>query len=282
MKDKEIAVIGSGTMGMAIAQLILFKGYRVITLTIEPIETGSKKMEELLNASVNKNKITTSEKDMYFAQYRITNDPEKLSECYMAIEAIVEDLDEKIKCFQMLDKICKDETIICTNTSSLSVTKLASITNRADKIIGLHFFNPVISTKMVEIVTGLRVSEETILECIEFVKSLDREFIVVQDTPGFLVNYLQYAFRLNAIRMVERGIAKPSDIDKAAKLALGHPMGPFELQDMVGLDITYNAVSSIFEETKDLTFAPPVLLKRMVEAGYLGKKSGRGFYDYSK
>ena len=181
-----------------------------------------------------------------------------------------------------MDKILPKESILATNTSCFSIIDIAAKTNRKDKVLGLHFMNPAPLMKLVEIVKSIATSNETVEIAKEFIKSLGKTGIIAKDAPGFIVNYLQYPFRLNAIRMLERGLASKEDIDTAAKLGLGHPMGPLELQDLVGLDITYEATKDIYEETKDPNFVPPVLMKKMIAAGWLGRKTGRGFYNYKK
>ncbi|HRV29691.1 MAG TPA: 3-hydroxyacyl-CoA dehydrogenase NAD-binding domain-containing protein, partial [Spirochaetia bacterium] len=198
------------------------------------------------------------------------------------IEAIIEKVELKQSVFSDIEKIVSKDTLLATNTSSLSIIEIAQGLKDPSRLIGIHFFNPAPVMKLVEIVRSLVVREDVVKRAKQFAASLDKEVILSKDTPGFVVNYLQYPFRLNAIRMLEQGMATKEDIDKAAKLGLGHPMGPFELQDLVGLDVTYNAVKAIYEETKDPAMAPPVLLKRMVEAGLLGRKTGKGFYEYPK
>lgn len=282
MNIKKIFVIGTGTMGVGICQVALTKGYDVTVATSKPIEIATEKIDKALSKAVAKQKLSEDGKLESLKRFSATNNLEDAKDADLVIEAVSENMELKESYFKRLDEICKRETILASNTSSLSVTNIASKTKRMDKVIGIHFFNPVPAMKLVEIVKNMFCSQETIDIATEFVKSLDKEVIFSNDTPGFIVNYLQYPFRLHAIRMVERGIATPEEIDKAAKLGLGHPMGPLELQDLVGLDVTYNAVSAIYEETKDPMMAPPVLMKRMVEAGLLGRKTGRGFYQYNK
>ncbi len=190
-------------------------------------------------------------------------------------------MDVKQALFRELEALVSPECILATNTSSLSLADIASSMKNPSRLAGIHFFNPVPAMKLVEVVCTDVADEAVIQEAEAFAKSLGKTTIRAKDTPGFVVNYLQYPFRLNAIRMVEKGLATPQDIDTAAKLALGHPMGPLELQDMVGLDVTYYATSSIYEKTGDPAMKPPKILKDMVEAGQLGRKTGKGFYDYS-
>jgi 3-hydroxybutyryl-CoA dehydrogenase len=198
------------------------------------------------------------------------------------VEAVQENMEVKQKVFKELDKACPPHTLFGTNTSSLSIIDIASVTGRPEKVIGLHFMNPVPLMKLLEIVKSVTTSEEVLEICTEFGKSLGKTVIIAKDTPGFIVNYLQYPFRLNAIRMLEAGMATKEDIDAAATLGLSNPMGPLALQDLVGLDVTYAGALSVYEATGDPKFLPPVLMKKMIAAGWLGRKTGKGFYDYKK
>lgn len=283
MEIKNVGIVGCGTMGAGIAQVCAQAGYRVIIL--EKNETflniGLDKIKAFMDKGKAKGKITKEEMDLTLKRIKGTTIIRSLSNCELVIEAAVENLSIKQELFAEMDKVCPPHTILATNTSSLSIIEIASRTNRKDKIIGIHFMNPAPIMKLVEIVKSIATSDETIRIASEFVVSLDKTIIMAKDNPGFIVNYLQYPFRLNAIRMLERGLATKEDIDIAATLGLGHPMGPLALQDLVGLDITYAAVKSIYEETKDPNFAPPVLLKQMVAAGWLGRKTGKGFYEYN-
>jgi 3-hydroxybutyryl-CoA dehydrogenase len=184
--------------------------------------------------------------------------------------------------FKTLDEVCQANAILATNTSSLSIIDMASATLRPDKLIGLHFMNPVPLMKLLEIVRSIATSEETFQTCKAFGQSLGKAVIVAKDTPGFIVNYLQYPFRLHAIRMLEAGLATREDIDAAATLGLGHPMGPLALQDLVGLDVTYAGALATYEATKNPMFFPPVMMRKMIAAGWLGRKTGKGFYEYPR
>jgi len=279
---KTVGVIGLGTMGSGIIQICAEKGYQVKVLarSEESIKKGKGRIESFMNKGIEKGKITVEHKEAVFSRITWTMDKKDFADCDLIIEAAAEDMGLKKQIFAEMEEIVPAHAIFATNTSSLSVAEMAAATKRPDKVIGIHFFNPVQLMKLVEIVKTIVVSEETVATATKFVKSLDKEIIYAKDYPGFIVNYLQYPFRLHAIRMVEQGLATPEDIDKAAKLGLGHPMGPLELQDLVGLDVTYNACKAIFEETKDPKFAPPVLMKKMIDAGKLGRKTGEGFYKY--
>jgi len=203
------------------------------------------------------------------------------SDCDLIIEAIIEDMEEKKKVFSQLDEICPPHTILSTNTSSLCITEMASVTNRPEKVLGLHFFNPVPVMKLLEIVCTILTSEETLEIAKRFGSSLGKTTIIAKDTPGFIVNLLLVPYLLDAIRALESGVATKEDLDCGMKLGCGHPMGPIELLDLVGLDTTLYIADAMYEEFKDPRYAAPPLLRRMVLAGKLGRKSGKGFYDYA-
>jgi len=280
----KLGVIGSGTMGYGIAQAAAQKGYEVLLYDImqDQLDKAKNSIAASLKGRVAKGKISQEEMDSVIGNITTSTDIQKLADREIIIEAIIEKVELKQSVFSDIEKIVSKDTLLATNTSSLSIIEIAQGLKDPSRLIGIHFFNPAPVMKLVEIVLSLVVREDVVKRAKQFAASLDKEVILSKDTPGFVVNYLQYPFRLNAIRMLEQGMATKEDIDKAAKLGLGHPMGPFELQDLVGLDVTYNAVKAIYEETKDPAMAPPVLLKRMVEAGLLGRKTGKGFYEYPK
>jgi 3-hydroxybutyryl-CoA dehydrogenase len=279
----KLGVIGSGTMGYGIAQAAAQKGYEVLLYDIMQDQLDkANSIAASLKGRVAKGKISQEEMDSVIGNITTSTDIQKLADREIIIEAIIEKVELKQSVFSDIEKIVSKDTLLATNTSSLSIIEIAQGLKDPSRLIGIHFFNPAPVMKLVEIVRSLVVREDVVERAKQFAASLDKEVILSKDTPGFVVNYLQYPFRLNAIRMLEQGMATKEDIDKAAKLGLGHPMGPFELQDLVGLDVTYNAVKAIYEETKDPAMAPPVLLKRMVEAGLLGRKTGKGFYEYPK
>lgn len=279
---RNVGIIGSGTMGSGIAQVCAQNGYKVkiYDISTEQLNRSMSTIRASLEKRVVKGKLSDTELNETMANLEVTLEIDALAESDLTVEAIFEDVDKKREIFLNLERVCREDAILATNTSSLSIIEIASTIKKSERVVGIHFFNPAPAMKLVEIVKSLVTSEETVNIASEFAKSLGKEIIMSKDTPGFIVNYLQYPFRLNAIRMLERGMATAEEIDRAATLGLGHPMGPLALQDMVGLDITYNAVSSIYEETKDPAMAPPVLMKRMVEAGLLGRKTGKGFYEY--
>lgn len=280
----KLGVIGSGTMGYGIAQAAAQKGYEVLLYDIvqDQLDKAKNSIAASLKGRVAKGKISEEEMDCIIGNITTSTDIQNLADRDIIIEAIIEKVELKQNVFSDIEDIVSKDTLLATNTSSLPIIEIAQGLKDPSRLVGIHFFNPAPVMKLVEIVRSLVVREDVVERAKQFAASLDKEVILAKDTPGFVVNYLQYPFRLNAIRMLEQGMATKEDIDKAAKLGLGHPMGPFELQDLVGLDVTYNAVKAIYEETKDPAMAPPILLKRMVEAGLLGRKTGKGFYEYPK
>jgi 3-hydroxybutyryl-CoA dehydrogenase len=284
MKIKKIGVVGCGTMGSGIAQVSSQSGYQVVVLenSEELLKKGLSSISSFLTKGVEKGKVSQQDKDSALARIKGTIEYKDFYDCDLVIEAVNEKMGLKKEIFAELDKICPNHAILASNTSSLSIIDMASVTNRPEKVLGLHFMNPVPLMKLLEIVKSIATNDVVLETCKEFGKSLGKTVIVAKDTPGFIVNYLQYPFRLNAIRMLETGIATKEDIDNAAKLALGHPMGPLELQDLVGLDVTYSGSLAVYEATKDPNFMPPVLMQKMIAAGWLGRKTGKGFYEYKK
>jgi 3-hydroxybutyryl-CoA dehydrogenase len=282
MEIKKTGVVGCGTMGAGIAQVFARSGYQVVVLEVEEerLKKGLSSIESFLRKGMEKGKMTQAEKDATFARIEGTTEYDNFSDCDLVIEAVNEDMNLKQTIFKTLDEVCQANAILATNTSSLSIIDMASATLRPDKLIGLHFMNPVPLMKLLEIVRSIATSEETFQTCKAFGQSLGKAVIVAKDTPGFIVNYLQYPFRLHAIRMLEAGLATREDIDAAATLGLGHPMGPLALQDLVGLDVTYAGALATYEATKNPMFFPPVMMRKMIAAGWLGRKTGKGFYEY--
>ncbi|HSC70142.1 MAG TPA: 3-hydroxybutyryl-CoA dehydrogenase, partial [Candidatus Methylomirabilis sp.] len=231
--------------------------------------------------ALEKGKLTAEAKAKAAANLRGTVSLEDLKDCDLVIEAIIENIEEKKKLYAALDKLCPPPTIFASNTSSLTVIEMAVATGRPDRVCGLHFFNPVPVMKLVEVVRTVRTSEETFRTAFEFARSVGKEPVAAKDNSGFIVNLLLVPYLLDAIRAVEAGVASVEDIDKGMKLGCGHPMGPLTLLDFVGLDTTFYIANIMFEEYREKRYAPPPLLRRMVQAGYYGKKSGLGFYDYS-
>ena len=284
MEIKKVGVVGCGTMGGGIAQLCAQSGYQVVVSEIndELLNKGLAKIEAFLVKGVERGKVAPEAKDATLSRIKGTTSMGDFSDCDLVIEAAVENIEIKKKIFAELDKTCQAKTILASNTSSLSVIDIANATNRQEKVLGLHFFNPPQLMKLLELVKSIAAGEETVKIGKSFGESLGKTVIVAPDVPGFIVNRLQLPFRLDAIRMLEEGIATREDIDTALTLGLGHPMGQLALQDLVGIEVTCAAVSAIYDETKDERYLPPTLMKKMVAAGWLGRKSGKGFYDYSQ
>ena len=282
MAIKNVGVIGCGQMGGGIAQVCAQAGYQVIVSEVseEFLKKGLAVIDASLAKSVEKEKITQQDRETILARIKGTLDMKDFSDCELVIEAAVENLDLKKQIFTDLDKICPGHTILATNTSCLSIIDMAEATSRPDKVLGLHFFNPVPIMRLVEIVSTIATSEETLETGKEFGKSLSKTIVIAQDTPGFIVNRLLVPYLLNAIRMLEAGAATKEDIDAAINLGLNHPMGPLTLADLVGLDTLHFIASGIYQELKDPQYASPTLLTKMVAAGWLGRKAGKGFYDY--
>ncbi|NNG01184.1 MAG: 3-hydroxybutyryl-CoA dehydrogenase [Desulfobacteraceae bacterium] len=281
---QKVGVVGFGIMGSGIAQICAQAGYETYVSEIEKklIDQGLERIERFLEKSVEKKKISLDDKQAAMGRIHGASTMDHFNDCDLVIEAVNENMELKKKIFRALDTVCKEDAILATNTSSLSVIDIAKETKIPDRVAGVHFFNPVPLMKLVEIVKSIVTDDGVIERCREFCVTIGKTPIIAKDSPGFILNYLQYPFRLNAIRMVENGIASKEDIDAAAKFGLGHPMGPLELQDMVGLDTTLSAVDDIYNMTKDPNFAPPMLMRKMVSAGWLGKKTGKGFYEYDE
>jgi 3-hydroxybutyryl-CoA dehydrogenase len=282
MDIKTVGVLGCGLMGAGIAQVCAAAGYRTIVREVEDgfLKKGMGRIEKFLAGGVEKGKLSAEEKDRTLGNLSGTTKLEDLKDCDLVIEAIIENIDEKAKSYAVLDAVCGDQAIFCSNTSSLCITELASKTKRPDRFAGLHFFNPVPLMKLVEVIRGLATSDDTYQKVFAFAQSLGKEPITAPDKPGFIVNRLLVPYLLDAIRSYEHGLGTIEDIDKGMKLGTGYPMGPFTLLDFVGLDTTYYIANIMFEEYREPAYAPPPLLKRMVLAGRLGKKSGQGFYKY--
>lgn len=282
MAIRTVGVLGCGLMGSGIAQVCAASGYKTIVREVEDslLKKGLGRVDKFLAGGVEKGKLTAEEKDKTLANLSGTTKLEDLKDCDLVIEAIVENVEEKAKAYAILDGVVGEHAIFCSNTSSLCITELAAKTKRPDKFAGLHFFNPVPLMKLVEVIRGLTTSDETYQAVFAFAQSLGKEPITAPDKPGFIVNRLLVPYLLDAIRAHENGLGSIEDIDKGMKLGTGYPMGPFTLLDYVGLDTTYFIANIMFDEYREPAYAPPPLLKRMVLAGRLGKKSGHGFYKY--
>jgi 3-hydroxybutyryl-CoA dehydrogenase len=285
MEIKKVGVLGfTGTMGRGIAQVCAQSGYEVIgsSRSEERAAKAISTIDRALTRSVERERISQEDKDAAMARIKGTADTKDFNDCDLVIEVAAEELDVKIKAFTELDGICKEGAIIASNTSVLPLVDMAMATTRPDKVIGLHFFNPVSAMKLVEIIKPITVSEETADACVKFIESLGKTVVALPDTPGFVVNRLAVGFILNAITLLENGVGSKEDIDTAVKLGLNHPMGPLELADLIGNDIVLDMADGIYETLKEPRYIAPNLLRRMVAAGWLGQKTKKGFYDYNK
>ena len=283
MKINKIGIVGCGLMGAGIAQVCAQQGKETIVREVsqEFLDKGLDKIKSSLAKLVDKGTITKDDMEQSLGHLSGTINLNDLGECDLIIEAIVEDATLKKEVFTSLDDMCGMETIFTTNTSSLTVTELAGVTSRPDKFAGMHFFNPVPRMPLVEVVRSLETSEETFSTVFKLAISLGKQPIACKDNSGFVVNLLLVPYLLDAIRAVENGVASISDIDKGMTLGCGHPMGPLTLLDFVGLDTTFHIANIMFDEYREKRYAPPPLLRKMVQSGRLGKKSGSGFYEYS-
>ena len=283
MAIRSVGVLGCGLMGSGIAQVCAAAGYKTVVREVDDIllNKGLGRVKKFLEDGVAKGKVTTGARDATLGNLSGTTTFDALKDCDVIIEAIVENLEQKQDTYASLDSVVSDRTIFVSNTSSLCITELAAATRRPDRFGGLHFFNPVPLMKLVEVIRALTTSDETYRTLFDFAQSLGKEPITAPDRPGFIVNRLLVPYLLDAIRAYEHGLGTLEDIDKGMKLGCGYPMGPFTLLDFVGLDTTYYIANIMFEEFREPAYAPPPLLKRMVLAGYLGRKSGRGFYTYT-
>ncbi|HYL21634.1 MAG TPA: 3-hydroxybutyryl-CoA dehydrogenase [Gemmatimonadales bacterium] len=280
---KRVGVLGCGLMGSGIAQVAATAGYETIVRDVSPQiwEKARGGIEKSLAKFVEKGKLPAADRDAALKRLRFTTTTADLKPCDVVIEAVTEDLDLKNTLWKELDGLCGPATIFASNTSSLTIAAMAAATKRADRFVGLHFFNPVPLMPLVEVVRTVTTSEEAFRRAFAFAKSLGKEPVAAKDTSGFLVNLLLVPYLLDAIRAVERGVGSVPDVDKAMHLGCGYPMGPLTLLDFVGLDTTYRIAEIMFAEYREQRYAPPPLLKRMVLAGMNGRKSGKGFYDYS-
>jgi 3-hydroxybutyryl-CoA dehydrogenase len=281
---RKVGVLGGGLMGSGIAQVSAMAGFDTVVREVsDPIIQKSKAgIEKVLAKGIEKGKVTAEQRDAAMSKLSFTTDLAKLSECDIIIEAVVEDLEMKNAMWKDLNEVCSADAIFASNTSSLTIAAMAAACGRPDKMLGLHFFNPVPLMKLVEVVRTITTSDDTAEAAFEFAKKLGKEPVKAKDNSGFIVNLLLIPYMLDAINALESNVASVEDIDKAMQLGAGHPMGPFTLLDFVGLDTTYKIAEIMFAEYREKRYAPPPLLKRMVIAGMYGRKSGKGFYDYSQ
>ena len=284
MAIQKVGVIGCGLMGSGIVQVAAQAGFdvRVREVSDEFLSKGLGRIDKFLQGGVDKGKMTAEQKAQVLGKIAGTTKLEDLKDCDLVIEAAIENIAAKHEVFAALDAVCGPSAIFASNTSSLSITEMAAKTRRPARFVGLHFFNPVPLMTLVEVVRTPMSDETVLADVTAFAQKIGKTVVSAQDTPGFVVNRLLVPFLLDAIRVLESGVATREDIDEGMKRGCGHPMGPLTLLDFVGLDTTYYIANIMFDEFKEPRFAPPPLLKRMVLAGWHGKKSGRGFYEYAK
>jgi 3-hydroxybutyryl-CoA dehydrogenase len=283
MELRSIGIVGCGLMGSGIAEVCARAGYQVTVREIseELLQKGLGHIQKSLGKAVARSKITQEQADQALAHIQGTVDLADFGDCDLVVEAAIENMDIKKEIFARLDGILPPHAILASNTSSLCVTEMASVTQRGDKVLGIHFFNPVPVMPLIEFVRTILTSEQTMEIVHQFGASLGKTMVTAKDTPGFIVNRLLIPYILDAVRIYEDGLATKEDIDTAIKLGLNHPMGPLTLLDFVGLDTTLFIADAMYQEYKDPRYAAPPLLRRMVLAGHWGRKSGKGFYDYS-
>ncbi len=280
--DKTIAVIGAGTMGSGISHVSALHGYRVLMLDAQPgaVDRAREMIAGRLAREVEKGQMTAENRDAVLARL-VPGTWEAVGQADMAIEAVLEVMDVKKDVFQRLDRALPEHAILATNTSSLSITEIAATTSRPSRVLGTHFFNPAPVMKLIELVRGEETSDATVAEAQAYAASIGKETVVVEkDTPGFVVNRVLMPLFIEAMRIYEEGIASKEDIDKAIKLGLNHPMGPLTLADLTGLDVDLHVMDYLYNEFHDDRFAAPLVLRRLVRAGRLGRKTKKGFYDY--
>jgi 3-hydroxybutyryl-CoA dehydrogenase len=286
MEIKTIGVVGAGTMGNGIAQIAAQIGCSVVMRDVEDrfVENGLKNINRFLSKSVEKGKMTEEQKGQILGRIKGTTNMEDLKEVDFVIEAVIENMDLKKSVFKELDRVCRPEVILATNTSSMSITEIAVATQRPDKVVGMHFFNPVPLMRLVEVIRAFQTSDETVQITTDLSKKMGKETVEVKiDSPGFIVNRIMIPHMLEAINIVQEGVATREDVDKAVKLGLNYPMGPFELMDLTGVDICKFVADYFYNElNKENKWVAPTLLKNMIRANRLGRKTGAGWYDYNK
>jgi 3-hydroxybutyryl-CoA dehydrogenase len=283
MTISKIGVLGAGTMGGGIAQVAAQAGFQVVICDIELslVEKAVERMETFLNKSIERGKLTAELKDKALSCITKSADLADFADADLVIEAISEDLELKKKAFAQLDQVCKAEALLATNTSSMSVTAIASATKRPKQVAGMHFFNPPALMKLVEVIRGYDTTDETVNTIFEVAKKMGKTTVEVKkDFPGFIVTRVNMAQVIEAVRLVEEGVASPEDIDTAMKLGLNWPMGPFELQDFMGVDVTYFILEYLQDEFKDMRWNPPQSLKALIKSGRMGRKNKAGWFDY--
>ena len=286
MEIKKLGVVGAGTMGNGVAQIAAQIGCEVVMRDVEErfVENGLKNINRFLSKSVEKGKMTEEQKNVVLGRIKGTTNMADLKDVDFVVEAVIEDLNLKKSVFKELDGICRPEVILGTNTSSMSITEIAVATRRPEKVVGMHFFNPVPLMRLVEVIRGFHTNDETVQVTTDLAKKIGKETVEVKiDSPGFIVNRIMIPHMLEAINIVQEGIATPEDVDKAVKLGLNYPMGPFELMDLTGVDIAKYVSDYFYNElNKESKWVAPTLLKNMIRAGRLGRKTGAGWYEYKK
>ena len=282
MAFKKIGIVGCGLMGRGIVEVSAKTGYDVVVSEInkELLDKGIAAINQSVAKAVEKGKMTEDDKNKTLSKIKGTIDMNDFKDCDLVVEAAIENLELKKKIFLDLDRICRPDAVLSTNTSCLSVMDVAAVTKRPDKVLGCHFFNPVPVMKLLELVKTITTAKETLDAAVEWGKSLGKTVIVAPDRPGFIVNRSFMPYMIEAFEMYEQGVASREDIDTGVQLGLNHPMGPLTLADMVGLDTLLFVTDAIYAETRNPKFVAPVLLRKMVTAGHLGRKTGKGFYDY--
>lgn len=284
MAFERIGVVGCGLMGSGIAEVAARSGYATAVREVSPelVARGRARIEASMRTAVEKGKLAAAERDAALARLRFTTEVEELAGCDLVVEAATENPPLKKELFAALDRACPPATILASNTSSIPIIELAAVTRRPERVVGLHFFNPVPVMKLVEVIRTIRSAEEVVAAARAFGESLGKRPILAKDRAGFIVNVLLVPYLLDAVRLVEQGVATREDVDEGMRLGCGYPMGPLQLLDFVGIDTTCAIAEILFEEFKEPRFAPPTLLKQMTIAGWHGRKSGRGFYDYGR
>jgi 3-hydroxybutyryl-CoA dehydrogenase len=281
---KRIGVVGCGLMGSGIAQMSALNGYAttVVEINDEVLKKGIANIHDFLEKGKKRGKVTDEQIESVKKNLSTATNLSALKDCDLVIEAVTENADLKKKLFKDLAEITRPDCILATNTSSISITEIATVVKNPERMVGMHFFNPVPIMKLVEVIKGLATTDAVMAACREYALSIGKEPITCSDTPAFVVNKLLIPYLLDAVRMVQDGVATPEDVDKAMVHGCGYPMGPITLLDYVGLDTTCHAADVMYEEFREPKYAAPVLLRRMVQAGRWGRKTGRGFYSYEK
>jgi 3-hydroxybutyryl-CoA dehydrogenase len=283
MTFERVGIVGCGLMGAGIAETAIRSGYTTVVREVGPelAARGRARIEKSMQAAVEKGKLAAAARDAALARLSFTTSAADLSDCDLVVEAATENPALKKELFAALDRICKPAAILASNTSSIPIIELAAATGRPQRVVGLHFFNPVPVMKLVEVIRTIRTDDEVVAAARGFAESLGKHPILARDRAGFVVNVLLVPYLLDAVRLLEQGVATRDDIDTGMKLGCGHPMGPLQLLDFIGVDTTCSIAEILFEEFKEPRYAPPTLLKQMTIAGLHGKKSGRGFYAYT-